>query len=376
MEVSEGIIVMASISISELKPGIKLVKDVHTPLGGLLMRKGTVLLPRDLDILRAFMIQHVEVDIGEAELRNVTKAISSANPANASDEKPADTAVLTKTAPFHEEYEKLISLMKSAHQSVIASELPIYELRNQLEAAILHIKDYNPLTFVPRSMNEYDYIFHNGVLCAFSSYLLAKWSGMQQKDWMQAAFAGLFHDIGNAKVDPAILYKPNALTAAEAEEMRRHTAYGYQILKNVRAVNEGVRLAALQHHEKIDGSGYPLRLDGGRIHIYAKMVAITDIFHAMTLNRIYRKAQSPYLVLEQIHSEAFGKLDPTLVRIFIQKATEFHNGTVVRLSNGQVGEIVFTDQNHPTRPMVSVGGEIINLVQKRQLYIEEVLSSN
>ena len=365
---------MASISISELKPGIKLVKDVHTPLGGLLMRKGTVLLPRDLDIMRAFMVQHVEVDLGEAELKNVTINASGSN--TSSERIAVETVVPSKMASFYDEYEKLISLIKSAHQSVVAAGLPIYELRNQLEAAIVHIKEYNPLTFVPRSMNEYDYIYHNSVLCALSSYLLAKWSGLQQKDWMQAAFAGLFHDIGNAKIDPAILYKPSPLTAAEAEEMRRHTAYGYQILKNVKAVNEGVRLAALQHHEKIDGSGYPLRLDGSKIHVYAKIVGITDIFHAMTLQRIYRKAQSPYMVLEQIHSEAFGKLDPALVRIFIQKATEFHNGTMVRLSNNQVGEIVFTDRNHPTRPMVSIGGEIINLVQNRQLHIKEVLSSN
>ncbi|MEK3870522.1 hypothetical protein NYE76_11380 [Paenibacillus sp. FSL M7-0831] len=116
--------------------------------------------------------------------------------------------------------------MKSAHQSVIAGGLPIYELRNQLEAAIGHIKEYNPLTFVPRTMNEYDYIFHNSILCALSSYLLAKWSGLQQKDWMQAAFMAFSTDIGNAKIDPAILYKPDPLTVAEAEEMRRHTAYG------------------------------------------------------------------------------------------------------------------------------------------------------
>ncbi|MCJ8013077.1 HD-GYP domain-containing protein [Paenibacillus sp. KQZ6P-2] len=365
---------MASISILELKPGIKLLKDVHTPLGGLLLQKGTVLLPRDLDILRAFMVQYVEVDTGEADANHGSKPASRKSQLNNS--KPAEQAPANKISNLYDEYDKLILLVKSAYQSVIATDLPIYELRNQLEALIAHIKDYNPLTFTPKSMNEYDYIFHNAVLCALSSYLLSKWGGLQQKDWMQAAFAGLFHDIGNVKVDRAILFKPQPLSAAEVEEMRKHTTYGYQILKNTTAINEGVRLAALQHHEKVDGSGYPLRLEGNKIHVYAKIVGITDIFHAMTLNRIYQKAQSPYLVLEQIQTEAFGKLDPTLVQIFIQKATEFHNGTVVRLSNDQVGEIVFTDRSNPTRPMISVGGEIVNLVQQRHLYIDEVISSN
>lgn len=139
--------------------------------------------------------------------------------------------------------------------------LPIYELRNQLEAAIGHIKEYNPLTFVPRTMNEYDYIFHNSVLCALSSYLLAKWSGLQQKDWMQAAFAGLFHDIGNAKIDPAILYKPSPLTVAEAEEMRRHTAYGYQILKTSKPSTKasGLRRFSITKKSMERGIRYGLR---------------------------------------------------------------------------------------------------------------------
>ena len=72
------------------------------------------------------------------------------------------------------------------------------------------------------------------------------------------------HDIGNAKIDPIVLNKPSKLTEEENEEVRQHTTYGYQILKNVAAVNEGVRLATLQHHEKVDGSGYPLRLEGTR----------------------------------------------------------------------------------------------------------------
>ncbi|OZB93745.1 HD-GYP domain-containing protein [Paenibacillus sp. XY044] len=367
---------MASVSITEIKPGLKLSKDVHTPLGGLLLQKGTVLLPRDLEILRAFMVQSVEIDKGEQETKKSgdSKAVvpqRSASPVQSG----RDSGNTAQRSSFQDEYDRMIQLVKSTYTSVIAVEVPIYELRSQLEVLISQMKDYNLLTFSPRTMSEYDYIYHHAVLCALSSYQLARWIGLQQKDWMQAAFAGLLHDIGNIKIDPSVLYKPHPLTAAEVEEMRRHTTYGYQLLKNVTAINEGVRLAALQHHEKVDGSGYPLRLDGGKIHIYAKIVGIVDIFHAMTLNRIYQKAQSPYLVLEQIHSEAFGKLDPGIVQTLISKVTEFHNGTIVRLSNDQIGEIVFTDRNHPTRPMVSVNGQIINLVQQRQLFINEIISS-
>ena len=103
-------------------------------------------------------------------------------------------------------------------------------------------------------------------------------------------------------------------------------------------------------------------------------MAIADIYHAMTLNRVYRQAASPYLVLEQITKDAFGKLDPAYVRTFVEKSTQFHQGVLVRLSDNRIGEIVFTDRNDPTRPWVSSGGMIVNLFVERQLHIQEILS--
>ena len=190
---------------------------------------------------------------------------------------------------------------------------------------------------------------------------------------MQVALAGLFKDIGNVRIDKGILTKPNPLSYEEIEEMKRHTLLGYQLLKNVAALNDGVKLAALQHHEKVDGTGYPLGIDASKIHAYARIVSIADIFHAMTLNKVYRKAASPYLVLEQIQSDSFGKLDPSFVRIFVEKVTQFHNGTVVKLSDERIGEIVFSDRTHPTRPWVSIDGVIVNLTTERQMYIKEVI---
>ncbi|WP_055106452.1 HD-GYP domain-containing protein [Paenibacillus ihumii] len=371
---------MNKIPVTELKPGLKIASNVYSPLGGLLLQKGKVLLPRDLDILRAFMIITVEIE-EPFHPANESKAAAPASLTTKSG-RAASTASASATvevydtvnSSLHQEYDRMLHLTKTAFQSVLAAELPIYELRRQLEALISQLKHYKVLTFTPRNMNEYDYLYHNAILSSMTSYLIAQWHGLPQKDWMQVAFAGLLHDIGNTKIDPLILYSPNSLSGSEAEEMRMHTTYGYQLLRKTSAINEGVRLTALQHHEKMDGTGYPFHLSGDKIHIYARIVAVADIFHAMTLNRKYRKAQSPYLVLEQLKTEAFGKLDPSIVQTFVEKVTQFHNGMRVRLSNGKTGEIIFSDRNHPTRPMVSVNGEIINLMQNTSLHIEEVIS--
>lgn len=366
---------MGNVSILEIKPGVKLTKNVLTPLGGVLLHKGKVLLPRDLEILRAFLVKYVDIEgpPGQEEVSSKKNSTGNSNNPKVAEAKNVPQASSNKESSLSSEYDKMVSLTKNTYQSAVAIGISMYELRNQLENLFLHLSDYSILSFVPRSLNDYDYMYHHAVLCALSSYKLAQWSGLPQKDWMQVAFAGLLHDIGNTRVDPAILYKSTPLTSEEVKEVRSHTTYGYQMLKSVTAINEGVRLTALQHHEKVDSTGYPLNIDGNKIHVYAKIVGVTDIFHAMTLNKNYRKAQSPYLVLDQIHSEAFGKLDPTMVQTFIRKVTEFQNGILVRLSSDQIGEIIYSDHNHPTRPMVSVDGQIIDLQQQRQLYIEEII---
>jgi HD-GYP domain-containing protein (c-di-GMP phosphodiesterase class II) len=251
--------------------------------------------------------------------------------------------------------------------------LPILDIRTRLEALIQHIDAYKVLTFTLKNSNIKDYIYHNSILVSLTSYSLARWHGLQQKDLMQIALAGLLHDIGMAKVDYSILEKKTPLTSSEMDEVKQHTLIGYHILKNITAINEGVKLSALQHHEREDGSGYPLGVKSDKIHLYAKIVAVADIYHAMTNDRIYRTAKSPYLVLEQLFTESFGKVDPTLVQVFINKSTQISNGTLVKLNDSRVGEIVFSDRAYPTRPWVNINGTIVNLALERNLFIQDVL---
>ena len=159
---------------------------------------------------------------------------------------------------------------------------------------------YKVLTFIPKNRSLQEYIYHKSIMVSLTSYSLARWAGLPQKDLMQIALAGLLHDIGNGKMDRAFLEKKNPLTADEMDEVKQHTLIGYQILKNMSGINEGVKLSALQHHEREDGSGYPLGVKSDKIHMYAKIVAIADIFNAMTNERYYIRALSPYVVLRAI----------------------------------------------------------------------------
>lgn len=359
---------MPVIPTMQAQIGDRLGCDVQTALGSVLMEEGRTLSERDLEILQAFLIPTVDIrrsglDEGEGD---------------ASYEESAESSSDVKLSTLQQEFILMEKLLKRTFSMISSGmKLPVLELRNGLSALLQHIDDYNVITFlVPNRGGKEDVMLRNSVLCAMTSYLIAKWSKYPEKEWLQIAMAGLLHDIGNVKVDAAILNKSNRLTAEELQEVRQHTVYGFRMLEGGTALNQGVWLAALQHHERIDGSGYPMKVKGEKIHPYAKIVAIADMYHAMTSNRNYKKAESPYLVLEELLAESFGKLDPVLVQTFIERVTQFHTGVFVRLNDGRIGEIVFTDRSNPTRPMVSVHGMIVNLAQERQLYIREVFATN
>jgi len=356
---------MAVVPVSQLKGGERLNDQVFTKRGSLLFDKGVYVTARELEILRSFMISLVSIE-----------SKGGSEPPTEEQEQQQNAGMPAPLNPLFQEYDAMVAMFRKVVRLAEAgAELPILEIRTGLEGLLRHIEHYNILTFAPRNKSLKEYLVHSSILSALTSCQLAKWHGLPVKDHLPVALGGLLHDIGNARVDPALLEKKTKLTPAEMEEVRKHTVLGYQMVKGVAGINEGVKLCALQHHEREDGSGYPLGLKGDKIHPYAKIIAVADIFHAMTNNRHYKNASSPYLVLEQLQKESFGKLDPTIVQTFIHRVTQFHNGTLVRLNDNRIGEIVFSDRNHPTRPWVNVNGTIINLTLDRSVHIQEVIQN-
>jgi hypothetical protein len=355
---------MPIIPINQAKPGDRLGTDVQTALGSVLLQEGRTLSDRDVEILQAFLIPVVDVR---------RAGLEEPNPDDAAEDTIISSSEV-KLSPLQQEFINMEGLLKRI-MSMMSSgmKLPVLDVRNGLKSLIEQMNEYNVLTFLnPTPIGPVDVLVRNSVLCAMTSYQLAKWNKFPEKDWLPIAMAGLLHDIGNVKVDQAILKKTSHLTSEEMQEIRQHTVYGFKMLEGSTSLSQGVWLSALQHHERIDGSGYPMKVKGEKIHPFAKLVAIADVYHAMTSNRNYRKAESPYLVLEELHAGSFGKLDPFFVQTFIERTTQFHNGVFIKLNDNRIGEIVFSDRNNPTRPMVSINGEIVNLGQNRQLYICEV----
>lgn len=158
--------------------------------------------------------------------------------------------------------------------------------------------------------------FIHSINVAMICYDIAKWAGMEKTLREEAALCGLLHDVGKLTVPVEVLKKPGSLTDEEREEVRKHTLQGFRTLHFFR--NENVRFAALQHHERYDGSGYPCGLKASEINVFAQIVAIADVYDALTTDRVYRKAMSPKNALELMEEEE-QNYSPIFFSVFVKR---------------------------------------------------------
>ncbi len=218
-----------------------------------------------------------------------------------------------------------------------------------------------------------NYTLHHSIAVGILSALIGNWLKLSERDRESLILAGLLHDIGKTLIPLEILNKPEKLLPGEYEVMKKHTILGYQILKNTVGVSHRQALVALEHHERTDGSGYPLHLKGDRISQFGRIVAVADVFHAMSTHRVYHDALPIYYVLDELQQGLFGYFDPSIVSVFMKNMMEFLIGSHVQLSNGQIGEIIWINPVAPLRPLVRINDEFIDLNANPLIYIKELL---
>ncbi len=222
-----------------------------------------------------------------------------------------------------------------------------------------------------RSISEYTYTHSLNVslLCS----LLGSWLNLGHKHIEQLSYCGILHDIGKSKISPEILNKPDTLTEEEFDKIKQHPLIGYKMLEGNKEISKDVALGVLMHHEREDGSGYPFGCKSERIHYYAKILAVVDTFDAMTSNRIYKKRQTPFDVLEMYESEYLTKCDAGIMLTFLKHISSYYIGTKVKLSDGSIGEIVYINTNRISRPLIKSKDTITDLSMIPELKIIEML---
>jgi len=203
--------------------------------------------------------------------------------------------------------------------------------------------------------------------------LIGTWMRLGQQELLQLTTAAFLHDIGKMLIPQDIINKPGKLTEEEYAVMKTHTVLGYELMKETYGITHRQALVALQHHERMDGSGYPFGLTKNRIDLFSRIVSVADIFHAMTSKRAYRNPSPFYEVLFQIEKDTFGVLDPAITRLFIEKIMNYLIGKTVLLTDGREGTILMVQAHDLTHPLIQVGNEFIDLSKDFSVHIKYIL---
>lgn len=196
-----------------------------------------------------------------------------------------------------------------------------------------------------------EYTFKHSVDVATISMIVAKKMGMPDDAIHEIGIAGLLHDVGKTRIPLKILNKPGRLDDAEFEIMRQHSVYSYRIIQNNTDLSEEVKLGVLQHHEKINGNGYPMAVPGNKIIPYAKILAVADIYDALVTERPYKAAFSQREAVEMIMSMT-QELDLFAMESFLQSMILYPVDSVVELSNGEKAKVVKNSPYYILRPTV------------------------
>jgi putative nucleotidyltransferase with HDIG domain len=215
-----------------------------------------------------------------------------------------------------------------------------------------------------------DYTFRHSVNVSVITALLAGWLGYPPDIVNHMSLVGLLHDIGKSQLPPHILHRPNLLPDGDYKLYKKHTHYGYELLQKALDIPQTVKSGVIAHHEREDGSGYPYHLTGDKIHPYAKIVAIADLYdEGMTINRDADMLLSPYTALERLKENIY-KIDARAAITFIDRMTNFLSGNVVVLTDSQVGRVVFINKDIPSRSIIQLeDGQVVDLTETPDVHI-------
>lgn len=199
-----------------------------------------------------------------------------------------------------------------------------------------------------------EYTFYHSVNVAILSIIVGKALKLKDKELYELGIAAVLHDIGKVYIDKDILLKKGQLTDEEFEIIKTHSENGYKHLKNSYEIPTASYIGVLQHHEKYDGTGYPMRKKEDDISLYGRIICIADVYDAITSNRPYREAMLPSEAMEYIMANSGTMFDSRIVKVFVDHVAAYPIGTSVKLSNSREALVIDNNLGAPLRPILKV----------------------
>ncbi len=250
----------------------------------------------------------------------------------------------------------LEDIFKSAKEKAPPSQAQALRLAAALRSLVDDILHNDDVVANVAHLRTWDnYTFEHSVQVAILSVLVGKHLLMTEDQLVRLGTGAILHDVGKVTVPQEILQKPAALTADEFEIIKQHPRLGWDLVhEGFQNIMPTSSIVVLQHHERLDGSGYPSHLKGDEIYVFSRVVAAADVFDAIRAERNYRARYAPRRVLQIMQEEAGPKLDASAVQAILAHVAIIPVGEIVRLTNGLLGAVTGLNQGHPLQPVVTV----------------------
>lgn len=319
-----------------LRRGMVCAKRIRGKNGELLLNKGAIIQDsyirriRELGIIGIYIEDHLSEGIEFVDIITETQRSNSVSTVK--------------------------SLFENVSKGVPSSRASIQMLRktvDEIVETIIKNKDLNVNLSDLKIFDDYTY-FHSvnvGVL----AILIATRMKLPNHRLSEIGMAAMLHDVGKVFVNKQILNKPGRLNDEELSEMKSHSERGFEYLRfGFPSFSQDMLRAIMEHHERIDGNGYPASKRSGQISEYARIISLVDVFDALTSDRPYRRALAPSDAIEYIMAESNKAFDPIITKFFLSCVMPYSPGTTVRLSNDWVGIVVRNNFEASLRPRVRI----------------------
>lgn len=349
-----------------LVPGMYLGADVISPNGLTLIPKNTEVNEKHIfrlklyQIMSVIIIDHVQIDLSDAVV--IEPEVFTPIPVQNSFNEFRDS--------YYEKEEVVHEKLNAVSNGEPIQLETLLELSTSLLTSLKSKSELFNYLYHLRAVDDYTY--SHSINVSLLCNVFGHWLNLTRDEIDNLTITGLLHDIGKVQVDQSILNKPGKLTAKEFEHIKKHSRLGYELVQN-QNISEDIKFGILMHHERMDGSGYPLHLKEKDIHYFAKILSIVDIYDAMTSNRSYHKKFSPFHVIQIFEQESFGVLDLPYLFVFLENIAHNYLGKQVLLSTGEEAKIIFIHNTSPSRPIIQVGDQMLDLIDYPSLTIEEIL---
>ncbi|MFA5537344.1 MAG: HD-GYP domain-containing protein [Bacillota bacterium] len=276
---------------------------------------------------------------------------------------------------FKSQYEGSANVVKEVlNDLVVGKKLEIETIEPVFSSMYEQVsQNYSLIDCINEVRTADAYTYHHSLNVSLYAGLLGVWLDLPQHTIQEIIQAGVLHDVGKAKISQEVLSKKGPLTAQEFTEMKKHSIFGYQLVKNTKQINDDICNGVLMHHEKASGEGYPLKLTNEKIHPYAKIIAVADVYDALTSERAYKKRFTPFDTFQELQKIGYTHFDPKIIITFLNNIVNYYIGAKVLMNTGETGEITAVLQQNITKPIVRIGDRLIDLSRDTNYQIVQMI---